>query len=1112
MINGHFKDNFYYVEDIKELKDGAFGQVFADNVPENTVDTKCTEIFKNLGLNDNEIRHQSTRIDFIDKNIPSKNASSNERGFADIYIIQNEQLKVLVEDKIPTVSVQIAIDEAIFYCNALRAKGIDIRIAIGYNGKELLFRVFTGTDESGSNIWSPFYFNGEEFKSFPSKEIINLIYQYTGLKGILEDRSPKSKKIIHTSIEKLRGVYRQLAFIQNDNTTTIDFTIAFISLKSISEKHSNLFEDSNHIWNNLLPTGEGEVSINPRVRLQNNISGLVDWICDKEKQQNKYEERDNTGNESNVNLYNFNDIFQYKTKDRNFNFKALIKEFKTTNLDKLEEIYKIVNNMPELHSSKIDLFGEVYELLADKKTKSSFGQFFTGRHIIKPLIKLLFEQNESVKSITGEISDNGTVVNPKKICDPACGTGGFLTEAFKYIENELKEEGISLNVNDFASKAFYGFDIHSQNTTKTKINMYLAGDGFSEIKDRDSLLEMPPKYMNYFDYIITNPPYGDNGPTVDASIINSKRLEINFIIQIVKMLKAGGKGLLIIPDGVLESPSIAHFRDWLLRQCQIDKIIGLPKFAFAPYTKEKTYALYITKRRNAIESQLETIQNEEIWFYIVDNDGFANSDKRFATNRKNAKGKWLHDELSPWVDNDGIEHKSMLENAWENKEQDVGEKYQNEWGEIINGKKYGRVKLKEIFKNEFVYYPTISKSEIKKLLCKIPDLSEITDEDLKNISVEKSGDKYYDLNRVKHKKLSLKEIKELFSHASLKTKKDMLSETGEINPAITINDSYGFEILEKNDGFTIDIWKKEEDTYTEISEAQVLRIYKNYLHINGLLIEDLSEILNDENKIKEGFQTILDDNNIYYDVEDDKFYDHSQKLSKKLLYLIPEKYFREEHMKEVTVSELDASNVLLLNSTIDFLSSVTNNLQKDKSQITMSKQGKHYLIGELFHHFQGHQLTDKYIYDNPGDYPVYSGSSSIPKGFINRPLFDDVNKLPCLIYQTKGNNDFKSMVVNELFNANNTAVLTVKNSKKNVVNIEYIQLIIAHNMKLSISSQEGVSYIDTKILNTEIYLPDIEEQNKLVEQSKRIKALQEEISNMTNKIESQLNEKITLIS
>lgn len=581
--------------------------------------------------------------------------------------------------------------------------------------------------------------------------------------------------------------------------------------------------------------------------------------------------------------------------------------------------------MPELHSSKIDLFGEVYELLADKKTKSSFGQFFTGRHIIKPLIKLLFEQNESIKSITGEIDSDGMVSNPKKICDPACGTGGFLTEAFKYIDCEIKEEGIKLNINDFASKAFYGFDIHAQNTTKTKINMYLAGDGFSEIKSRDSLTEMPSKYMDYFDYIITNPPYEDSSPVVDCSIINTQRLEINFIIQIVKMLKVGGKALLVIPDGVLESPSISHFREWLLRQCQIDKIIGLPKFAFAPYTKEKTYAMYITKRKNPISDTLDSIQNEEIWFYVVDNDGFANSDKRFATNRKTDDGKWLHDELSTWIDTNGVEHKSMLESAWDRKEQDGEEKHFDEWGVEIKGKKYGRIKLKEIFKNEFVYYPSIANNKIKNIINKLPKIDELSESDLNNISVIKTSVGYYDSNNPKHRKLSLDEIKTLFKN--INSKKDLLTDEGLLNNGFKIDSSvYGYEIKEAKQGFNIDIWKNEEDTYKELKESEVLNKYKAYLLKNGKLIKDISELLDEDGDIKPQFHKIFEENNIYYDVEDSKFYDHSERIAKKLLYLIPERYLRELEIESIDLETFQTQNDALIDSVKKDLESLLGGL------------------------------------------------------------------------------------------------------------------------------------------------------------------------------------------
>ena len=441
--------------------------------------------------------------------------------------------------------------------------------------------------------------------------------------------------------------------------------------------------------------------------------------------------------------------------------------------------------------------------------------------------------------------------------------------------------------------------------------MYLAGDGFSEIKDRDSLLSMPRKYDGYFDYIITNPPYGNDSPIINESIINSKRLEINFIIKIIKILKQGGKALLIIPDGVLESPSISHFREWILRQCKIDKIVGLPKFSFAPYTKEKTYALYLTKRDMPITTEIESIKNEEIWFYIVDNDGFANSDKRFPTNRKLNNGKWLHDELSPWIDSDGIEHQSILEQAFENKEQDENEEYFDEWNNKIVGKKYGRIKLKEIFKNEFVYYPTIPRSEIMKIINKVPNVQDLDKKELLKINIRKEGNTFYDLLNMKHKNLTVAEIKTLFSN--IKSKKDILSLDGAIKPNFSLDlNTYGYEIKEQKSGLTINIWEKLNDAPKKISSSMVASKYKQYLYDNGNIIKDISDLLNEHEELKEQYAKLFTEHQIYYDIEDNKFYNHKEKISKKLFYLIPEKYFRDENFETIDLEAYKTENNILI--------------------------------------------------------------------------------------------------------------------------------------------------------------------------------------------------------
>ena len=98
----------------------------------------------------------------------------------------------------------------------------------------------------------------------------------------------------------------------------------------------------------------------------------------------------------------------------------------------------------------------------------------------------------------------------------------------------------------------------------------------------------------------------------------------------------------------------------MLETLDITAIVSLPKFAFAPYTKEKTYAVFFTNR-NSNQTQ---VQKSPVWMYIIDNDGLANSDKRFPTKLRNNRNGWIHDEISGWVTTDGEEMPGMLEERW----------------------------------------------------------------------------------------------------------------------------------------------------------------------------------------------------------------------------------------------------------------------------------------------------------------------------------------------------------------------------------------------------------------------------------------------------------------
>ena len=122
--------------------------------------------------------------------------------------------------------------------------------------------------------------------------------------------------------------------------------------------------------------------------------------------------------------------------------------------------------------------------------------------------------------------------------------------------------------------------------------------------------------------------------------------------------------------------------------------MSLPKHAFAPYTHEKTYAIFFEKRLIPLKDINQIENDPDIWSYIVDNDGFANSDKRFRTDRMDENGKYLHDEFSQWRGIDGSTNDSLIIERYKRKTQLKGEEFYNEWEEKIEGLKYGYISLR----------------------------------------------------------------------------------------------------------------------------------------------------------------------------------------------------------------------------------------------------------------------------------------------------------------------------------------------------------------------------------------------------------------------------------
>lgn len=467
-----------------------------------------------------------------------------------------------------------------------------------------------------------------------------------------------SEAIFNKKLWELKVIYRGISF--KNNVDKIDFTIGFVALEYFEEKtHSEGKVDRSKIyWSDCYHKKSEQL-----------VANLVQYITRLERETNFKE-------------------FKELIETVKISISGVAGKNPLIVSEQVAQIYDVVNTMKPLHNSGFDLFGAVYETFANNNEKKEFGEYFTRRHYTHIFSKLLLKDEEYF------VSDRKF-----NILDPACGTGGFLTETFKVLRNNYIKSGTyNKEAQKFLTKeAVYGIDNREENVQRTKLNMFLVGDGHTNIVFDDTLKRKFESQQ--FQYILTNPPYGDGTIKAESSAISSKRLEIAFLCKIVQLLNVGGKACIILPDGVLESPTAKLLRKDVLEKCNIDAIISLPKFAFSPYTKEKTYGLFITKR----SQQITKIQKKPIWVYIIDNDGLANSDKRFPTKLRNNRNGWKHDELSGWVSTDGEEMPGLLEERWmKYDDKEGGTLWTNEKGELQNLRKGGFLMMSDILADRYL--------------------------------------------------------------------------------------------------------------------------------------------------------------------------------------------------------------------------------------------------------------------------------------------------------------------------------------------------------------------------------------------------------------------------
>jgi type I restriction enzyme M protein len=272
---------------------------------------------------------------------------------------------------------------------------------------------------------------------------------------------------------------------------------------------------------------------------------------------------------------------------------------------------KVVDMLNELPMEGRDTKGDIYEYMLGKiATAGQNGQFRTPRHIIALMVAM-------------------TAPTPKdEICDPACGTAGFLIAASEHLLRvypEVEHEAAARK--HFHNSMFHGFDFDSTMLRIGSMNMLLHGVESPDIRYRDSLSEGAGEEEGLYSLILANPPFAgslDYETTAQnlLRVVKTKKTELLFLALFLRLLRPGGRAAVIVPDGVLFGSTNAHreLRRILVEDQKLDAIVKLPSGVFKPYAGVSTAIVVFTKTDSG--------GTDHVWFYDVTADGWSLDDKR----------------------------------------------------------------------------------------------------------------------------------------------------------------------------------------------------------------------------------------------------------------------------------------------------------------------------------------------------------------------------------------------------------------------------------------------------------------------------------------------------
>lgn len=275
-------------------------------------------------------------------------------------------------------------------------------------------------------------------------------------------------------------------------------------------------------------------------------------------------------------------------------------------------LQKVIAGLEDLFENDIkdlDMQGDLYEYMLGKLNSAGrLGAFRTPKHIRDMMVELMAPTPDT------------------KICDPACGTAGFLISSAEYIRKNYESKMSEEQWKKYATETFTGFDTDETMCRLSCMNLMLHSVTSPRLHKQDSVSK-DYQEKDAYDLILANPPFKGtiNKENISESLLaitSTPKTELLFVALFTRLLRVGGRCACIVPDGVLFGSSKAHknLRKELIENQYLEGVISMPSGVFKPYAGVSTAVLIFTKTNAG--------GTDKVWFYDMKSDGHTLDDKR----------------------------------------------------------------------------------------------------------------------------------------------------------------------------------------------------------------------------------------------------------------------------------------------------------------------------------------------------------------------------------------------------------------------------------------------------------------------------------------------------